>query len=57
MVYKYWDMITTEDLEFSVSNKESTWEVKELLEDSRRYDNDSDYNSVYPRATITNLLY
>ena len=48
MVYKYWDMITTEDLEFSVSNKESTWEVKELLEDSRRYDNDSDYNSVYP---------
>lgn len=48
MVYKQWDMITTEDLEFSVSNKESTWEVKELLEDHRRYDNDSDYNSVYP---------
>lgn len=31
MFYKYWDMITTEDLEFSVSNRESAWEVKELL--------------------------
>lgn len=49
MIYKYWDMITTEDLEFSVSNKESAWEVKELLVDDRRYDNDSDYDgSVYP---------
>lgn len=49
MIYKYWDMITTEDLEFSVSNKESAWEVKELLEDDRRYDNDSEYaGSVYP---------
>lgn len=48
MIYKYWDMITTEDLEFSVSNKESTWEVKELLDD-RRYDNESEYNgSFYP---------
>lgn len=43
MIYKYWDMITTEDLEFSVSNKESAWEVKELLEDDRRYDNGSEY--------------
>lgn len=43
MIYKYWDMITTEDLEFSVSNKESSWEVKELLEDDRRYDNGSEY--------------
>lgn len=49
MIYKYWDMITTEDLEFSVSNKESAWEIKELLEDDHRYDNDSDYaGSVYP---------
>lgn len=49
MIYKYWDMITTEDLEFSVSNKESAWEVKELLVDDRRYDNESDYaGSVYP---------
>ncbi|VVT52973.1 uncharacterized protein SAPINGB_P003340 [Magnusiomyces paraingens] len=43
MVYKYWDMITTEDLEFSVSNKESAWEVKELLDEDRRYDNGSEY--------------
>lgn len=43
MIYKYWDMITTEDLEFSVSNKESAWEVKELLEEDRRYDNTSEY--------------
>lgn len=43
MIYKYWDMITTEDLEFSVSNKESAWEVKELLDEDRRYDNGSEY--------------
>jgi hypothetical protein len=45
MVYKYWDMITKEDLEFSVSNKENAWEVKELLDDDRRYDNGSEYAS------------
>lgn len=48
MIYKYWDMITTEDLEFSVSNKESAWEVKELLYDDGQY-NDSEYaGSIYP---------
>lgn len=48
MIYKYWDMITREDLEFSVSNKESAWEVKELMDDDRRYDNGSEYaNSTY----------
>lgn len=31
MVYKYWDSITKEDLEFSVGSKSSAWEVKELL--------------------------
>ncbi|KAF2126641.1 chitin synthase export chaperone [Dothidotthia symphoricarpi CBS 119687] len=31
MVYKYWDSITREDLEFSVGVKQHTWEVKELL--------------------------
>lgn len=31
MVYKYWDSITKEDLEFSVGQKNNTWEVKELL--------------------------
>ncbi|KAK1764435.1 chitin synthase III catalytic subunit [Phialemonium atrogriseum] len=37
MVYKYWDSITKEDLEFSVGTRMNTWEVKELLpEDERR---------------------
>lgn len=54
MIYKYWDMITSEDLEFSVSNKESAWEVKELLEDDRRYDDGSDYDSsLYPFGNNT----
>ncbi|CAG8973428.1 hypothetical protein HYALB_00006454 [Hymenoscyphus albidus] len=37
MVYKYWDSITREDLEFSVGTKQNNWEVKEpLMEDDRR---------------------
>ncbi|ODQ63407.1 hypothetical protein NADFUDRAFT_84526 [Nadsonia fulvescens var. elongata DSM 6958] len=44
MIYKFWDMITKEDLEFSVSTKENPWEVQEYLEDhDTRYDNGSDY--------------
>ncbi|CEJ91829.1 Putative Chitin synthase export chaperone [[Torrubiella] hemipterigena] len=31
MVYKYWDSITKEDLEFSVGTRMNNWEVKELL--------------------------
>ncbi|KAF7510354.1 Chitin synthase, class 7 [Endocarpon pusillum] len=31
MVYKYWDSITKEDLEFSVGTKQNNWEVKESL--------------------------
>ncbi|CAG8736657.1 4517_t:CDS:2, partial [Racocetra fulgida] len=45
MVYKYWDSITKEDLEFSVGSKQNVWEVKELLEDDQVYSN---YNSNYP---------
>ncbi|KAL1916032.1 uncharacterized protein VTP21DRAFT_6036 [Calcarisporiella thermophila] len=33
MVYKYWDSITKEDLEFSVGSKQNVWEIKELLGD------------------------
>jgi len=33
MVYKYWDSITKEDLEFSVGTKQNNWEVKETLLD------------------------
>ena len=29
MVYKYWDSITKEDLEFSVGGKLNVWEIKE----------------------------
>jgi len=31
MVYKYWDSITKEDLEFSVGSKQAVWEVKEPM--------------------------
>lgn len=41
MIYKYWDMITTEDLEFSVNNKESAWEVKDVVDDGQMYTLDS----------------
>ncbi|KAJ1909374.1 Chitin synthase, class 7 [Tieghemiomyces parasiticus] len=33
MVYKYWDSITKEDLEFSVGGKANVWEVKEAMAD------------------------
>ncbi|RYO64787.1 Chitin synthase export chaperone [Alternaria arborescens] len=32
MVYKYWDSITREDLEFSVGVKQHNWEIKEPLD-------------------------
>jgi len=31
MVYKYWDSITKEDLEFSVGGKSNIWEIKDPL--------------------------
>ncbi|ADV25075.1 chitin synthase export chaperone [Cryptococcus gattii E566] len=31
MVYKYWDSITKEDLEFSVGSKQAVWDVKDPL--------------------------
>ncbi|KAI9740195.1 MAG: Chitin synthase, class 7 [Cirrosporium novae-zelandiae] len=36
MVYKYWDSITREDLEFSVGTKVNNWEVKDAGEDDNR---------------------
>ncbi|KAF2672122.1 putative chitin biosynthesis protein [Microthyrium microscopicum] len=58
MVYKYWDSITKEDLEFSVGVKPNNWEVKELMpEEERRTtyyhnDNGSEYsNSLYQQPT------
>ncbi|KAL8839894.1 MAG: hypothetical protein Q9170_001574 [Blastenia crenularia] len=57
MVYKYWDSITKEDLEFSVGTKQGNWEVKELFtEDDRRgtvfHEGNSEYaSSMYHQAT------
>ena len=31
MVYKYWDSITKEDLEFSVGGKSNVWEIRDPL--------------------------
>jgi hypothetical protein len=50
MVYKYWDSITREDLEFSVGAKQNNWEVKDhvpLYDDDRRntFYQASDYGS------------
>ncbi|CAI2172702.1 10262_t:CDS:2, partial [Funneliformis geosporum] len=48
MVYKYWDSITKEDLEFSVGSKQNVWEVKELLgEDELAYSNQGGYGGGY----------
>jgi hypothetical protein len=49
MVYKFWDSITKEDLEFSVGIKPNTWEIKELLpnEEDRRATVYQDTNSEY----------
>ena len=63
MVYKYWDSITKEDLEFSVGAKQGNWEVKELLsaqmEDEKRHtgyfmgDGASEYaSSVYQQQPM-----
>jgi len=35
MVYKYWDSITKEDLEFSVGGRMNVWEVRQLLLDDK----------------------
>jgi len=48
MVYKYWDSITKEDLEFSVGSKAAVWEVKDPL--LAGADADEDSSSYYPGA-------
>lgn len=48
MVYKYWDSITQEDLEFSVEERNHSWEVTQpFLEDDKRntYYQESDNGS------------
>ncbi|KAL2357457.1 chitin synthase export chaperone [Cryomyces antarcticus] len=52
MVYKYWDSITREDLEFSVGTRQSNWEIKQELlpEDERR-------NTVYQTSDYGSSMY
>ncbi|EMC98183.1 hypothetical protein BAUCODRAFT_66432 [Baudoinia panamericana UAMH 10762] len=62
MVYKYWDSITKEDLEFSVGARQGNWEVKQLLpeDDDRRNTvyQDSDYaSSTYHQPVHRGSLY
>ncbi|KAI7847729.1 chitin synthase III catalytic subunit-domain-containing protein [Circinella umbellata] len=49
MVYKYWDSITKEDLEFSVGSKQNTWEIKELqnMEDEMSQQSGGYNNSIH----------
>ncbi|DAA79586.1 TPA_exp: Uncharacterized protein A8136_0359 [Trichophyton benhamiae CBS 112371] len=55
MIYKYWDSITKEDLEFSVGLKQNNWEVKELLpEEERRATFYVDTNSEYAGSMYHN---
>ncbi|KAI8976995.1 chitin synthase III catalytic subunit [Mycotypha africana] len=37
MIYKYWDSITKEDLEYSIDQRITTWELEALLKDEERY--------------------
>ncbi|CAK4034387.1 Chitin synthase export chaperone [Lecanosticta acicola] len=43
MVYKYWDFITREDLEFSVGQKQNNWEVKDPTPVYEDYDKRGTY--------------
>ncbi|CDH56079.1 chitin synthase export chaperone [Lichtheimia corymbifera JMRC:FSU:9682] len=53
MVYKYWDSITKEDLEFSVGSKQNVWEVKELLGEQDELSTQHSYsNSGSPYPTM-----
>lgn len=62
MVYKYWDSITKEDLEFSVSGNQNVWEVKELMEDSNgpedhpdAFESLANLGAQLPASGITNV--
>lgn len=61
MVYKYWDSITKEDLEFSVGTKTNNWEVKELLPQEDRPNTlyaETEYNpSLYQQPMQRNSHY
>ncbi|GBE78573.1 chitin synthase export chaperone [Sparassis latifolia] len=55
MVYKYWDSITREDLEFSVGSKATVWEVKDPLlagPDYGEEDTASNYHGGPPASLV-----
>ncbi|GLB36789.1 putative chitin synthase III catalytic subunit [Lyophyllum shimeji] len=56
MVYKYWDSITKEDLEFSVGSKAAVWEVKDPLlagtSDYPEEDTASNYHGGAPASLV-----
>jgi len=55
MVYKYWDSITKEDLEFSVGSKTSVWEVKDPLLAGVRgggTEYDDDQSNYHPQPSL-----
>ncbi|KAF9231603.1 chitin synthase III catalytic subunit-domain-containing protein [Melanogaster broomeanus] len=58
MVYKYWDSITREDLEFSVGSKAAVWEVKDplLAASGPPVDFDEDTTSNYHAGTGASLV-
>jgi len=47
MIYKYWDSITKEDLEFSVGSKQAVWEVKDPLLAGGAGEYEDDVSSAY----------
>jgi len=55
MVYKYWDSITREDLEFSVGSKAAVWEVKDPLLTASPGDYEEDTTSNY-HGTAASLV-
>lgn len=71
MVYKYWDSITREDLEFSVGSKQAVWEVKDPLlagpgsgpggdyleEDASNYHSGGGYNGYSNAPPFTNYAH
>ncbi|KAI0005351.1 chitin synthase export chaperone [Russula compacta] len=56
MVYKYWDSITREDLEFSVGSKAAVWEVKDPLLAGQDPEYVEDVASNYHGATTGSLV-
>lgn len=56
MVYKYWDSITREDLEFSVGSKAAVWEVKDPLLTQPLDHSEEDIRSTYGAGGAASLV-